>query len=171
MDAITRQRDHLAVGNQDGFFYSKLLLFSLISPFRAEHDQRDDTGSIPEDECRLRRDFLDKISYLCDVEKSGSTVTAAALREVPAFNILWLASNEGVRPGVGAFVDRILQLIRKVNVENREETENIILRDALDMASHRINFYRSKMRAFAKACIIEDQGHSGGTSCRSAMEL
>jgi hypothetical protein len=52
----------------------------------------------------LRRSFLDGISYLCDVNPQGSTVTAGALNKVSSGAILHLAANEGVTQSVHQFI-------------------------------------------------------------------
>lgn len=68
-------------------FYLKLVLYSTISHFKAGHSERDVSINIPREHSDLRRDFLDQLSYLCDIEKSGATVTAAAMqRESRGFN-------------------------------------------------------------------------------------
>jgi hypothetical protein len=37
--------------------------------------------------CNIRRDFLDSFTYLCDIQKSGSTVTASAFQKSSAGSI------------------------------------------------------------------------------------
>jgi hypothetical protein len=123
-----------------------------VSPFKAKHSERDISSNIPGDRAELRRDFLDKLSYLCDIDKSGATVTAAAMRKEYAFNVLYLAANEGIKPEVKNFVELTMKRLRAVSLEKSEGTANAILQDAIGKGEQRFLFYRTKMLGFAKQC-------------------
>lgn len=134
-------------------FYLKLILYSTISPFKAKHSERGMSIKISGDYSELRRDFLDKLSYLCDIHKSGATVTAAAMQQKKRVsNILWLAANEGIRPEVKVFVELAMERLRAVNFEKSEDTTNAILQDAVGKGEQRFLFYRAKVLGFAKQC-------------------
>lgn len=134
-------------------FYLKLILYSTISPFKAKHSERGMSVKISGDHLELRRDFLDKLSYLCDIHKSGATVTSAAMQQKKRFsNILWLAANESIRPEVRIFVELTMERLRAVNFETSEDTANAILQDAVGNGEQRFLFYRTKMLGFAKQC-------------------
>jgi hypothetical protein len=136
--------------------YPRLLLLQLLSPFRGDYVERqfkeNTDKSSPEE---LRRYFLECISYLCDTEKGGATVTAAGLQKLPLSNFLWLAANEGVRLNVKEFVESVLGELKDVTPNNRKSKEMLILRDAVNLASQRLEFYRAKMVELSKKC----QGH------------
>lgn len=134
-------------------FYLKLILYSTISPFKAEHSERGMSVEVSGANTELRRDFLNRLSYLCDINKSGATVTAAATQQKRAnFHILWLAANEGIRPEVRLFVDVTMERLRAVDLESMENTANAILQDAVGQGEQRFQFYRAKMLGFAKVC-------------------
>ena len=124
---------------EDIELYRRLLLLHLLGPFRGDHIERqfkENASKSSTDE--LRRSFLGGISYLCDIEKGGATVTAAALQKLPFSNFLWLAANEGVRPSVEHFVRSVLDRLKGITSDTREEVEMRILNDAVDLASQRM---------------------------------
>jgi len=153
---MTLERTSLTESNNgDQAFYSKLLLYSVLEPYKGRHAERqhsrdgvDVTGTLSE----MRRDFLDKISYLCDTEKGGATVTAAALQSLPRGNILWLAANEGVEPETEKFVNTIVREIATVNVSNAKTIEDSIFLESVRRAFPRLSFYRRQMVRLAKQC-------------------
>jgi len=139
----------------DQSFYSKLLLYSMLEPYKGYHVERQhsqdavhDTRSLSE----MRRDFLDKISYLCDTEKGGATVTAAALQHLPLGNILWLTANEDVKADTKDFINRIVRKIVAVNESNAKTIENAIFSESVRWAYPRMLFYRRQMVKLAGQC-------------------
>lgn len=140
------------ISEEQAQFYLKLILYSTMFPFTAKHSERDVSADISRDHTELRRDFLDKMSYLCDIQKSGPTVTAAALQKKRGSIILWLAANEGIRPEVKAFVDLTMDRLRAVNPETSTQTGTAILQDALGKGEQRFSFYLNKMVISAREC-------------------
>lgn len=152
--------------NDQDAFYLKLILYSTISPFKAKHSDRGTSAELPSATTELRRDFLDRLSYLCDVDKSGATVTAAAMQYKNAnFNVLWLAANEGIRDEVKSFVETTMERLRAVDAENSDNTRNAILQDAVGKGEQRFQFYRNKMLGFAKQCRDELDGPTEDEAC------
>ncbi|KAF2093899.1 hypothetical protein NA57DRAFT_61115 [Rhizodiscina lignyota] len=140
------------VSNTQAELYSRLILLSLLSKYKDRPTERDAAGEKQSELIKYRRDFLDRLSYLCDIDKFGSTVTAAALQKVPAFNILWLAANESFHPGVEEFVHRIIHHVKSVTPESRHDVEDTMLEDAVKMGMPRLRFYRDKMVDAAIKC-------------------
>jgi hypothetical protein len=100
----------------------------------------------------LRRGFVNKISYLCDVRKEGGTVTAAALQALKYGNFLWLAANEGITNDIKSFVQWILDQLRKLKSDNQQRIENAILKEAIERARPRMSFYQSKLVYYERKC-------------------
>lgn len=111
----------------------------------------------------LRRDFLDKISYLCDITKKGDTVTAAALQELLHCNVLWLAANKGVSTVVENLLRLIIGQLRELDYKPHNLIETTILTAAVDLAKKRLGFYQSRLELFAKQCRV-DLSHSNEES-------
>lgn len=79
------------------FFESELLLY-VLENIRGEHKKRQNyRGELDQDETELRRSFVDKLAYICDFRKGGSTVTALALQRTNQGVVFWLAANETVK--------------------------------------------------------------------------
>ena len=133
--------------------YQRLLLLHFLGPFHGKYSERQfkETNS-KYSVVELRRSFLESISYLCDIEKGGATVTSAALQKLLYSNILWLGANEGIRPNIERFVQSVLDRVKDINHENRETVEKSILHDAVKLAHQRMEFYRIKMVKFSKEC-------------------
>ena len=63
-------------------FYESQLLLYVLEKVRGEHTtRRNYHGELDQDETELRRSFVDKLAYICDFKKGGSTVTALALQK------------------------------------------------------------------------------------------
>lgn len=147
-------------------FYLKLLLLSVVTPYTGTHTEREDASNSP---TKLRQEFLDKFAYLCDVEKGGATVTAAAIRKTQkqvSSNELWLAANEGIRPEVHDFAKRTLALLKTTSEINRALVEEVILRDAIETGIKRIEFYCKMMIAFEKICRNKVQISRQDSDCK-----
>jgi hypothetical protein len=129
--------------------YPRLALLEGLAGSRDDHKRR---GSSRNDTIEARRGFLDAFACLCDVEKGGATVTAAALRKLPRRTTLWLAANEGIRPEVKVHADSILQTLKRVESGNQVEIQDDILRFAVQACHPRINYYKGVMKNDAMKC-------------------
>jgi len=127
------------------------LLLEAVAKFNGPHLDReaksDTTKSV---ETRLRRNVLDKLAYLCDTNKGGATVSAAALQALPSGNVLWLAANEGITESVKTFVKWILDQLKEVNTDNKQFVEERILEQAVTLAGRRISFYYRRLTVAAQ---------------------
>ena len=133
--------------------YPRLLLLHLLSSFRGDNVERQSDESATKSSLdEQRRDFLNGISYLCDIEKGGGTVTAAPLQKLTFSNFLWLAANQGVSLHIERFIRFVLDELKDMNSHNRESKEMMIFHDAVNLASRRMQFYRTTMAIFSQEC-------------------
>lgn len=134
-------------------FNQKFLLLSVLVDCCGPHVHREAQRD-PErnNEVESRRDFLDKLAYLCDTEKGGGTVTADALQKIPEGNALWLAANEGISDAVMTFVEWTLDRLKEMTMENRKSIKNTIFEEAVKRAGNRISYYQSRLVKFANDC-------------------
>jgi hypothetical protein len=88
----------------------RLVFAESLFHYKDRHESRDRCDEL-EPQVKLRREFENGFAYICDVERSGKTVTASALQACRSFNLLWLAANEGIRPDIKAYAEDVLQLL------------------------------------------------------------
>ncbi|KNG50733.1 ott 1508-like deaminase [Stemphylium lycopersici] len=102
--------------------YPRISLYELLTKWKSEDEPRKRSEGDSKNEAR--RHFLDSFAYLCDVEKGGKTVTAAALRSLPnsdETNLL-LAANEGIRDEVLRYAKNILSQLKSMPEEDIVQT-------------------------------------------------
>ena len=166
-------RKELGLQSRETDFYSKWLLLHALGPFLGPHERQFIADADQEDPTKLRRSFLNAISYLCDIERGGKTVTAAALQRLPLSNFLWLAANENVRKEVFDFVENILfNELSNVSAENRADVEKSILHSAVKLARQRMESYRLQVRNLCQKCcplLQEDKDDESGIRYLSPM--
>lgn len=133
--------------------YENLNLLHALDPFQGlDHvDRQDKKCDDRYTSQELRRSFLDGISYLCDIDPQGGTVTAGAMRKVFSNALLYVAANEGIKAGVLEFVKWVLQVLKDVTMNNRQEQEKI-LRAAVKKAHLRMDSYHRKMLFHVQKC-------------------
>jgi hypothetical protein len=134
--------------------YENLKLLHALDPFQGlnhvnRQDKKCDDRYTSQE---LRRSFLDGISYLCDIDPQGGTVTAGAMCEVSPNALLYLAANESIKARVRKFVKWVLQVLKDVSMNNRQEQEEKILRRAVKNAHLRMDSYRRKMLFHLQKC-------------------
>ena len=88
-------------------FYEVLVVLAALDPTRGEQIPQHFIEEYKSDE-EIRRDFLDSVSYACDYEKGGTTVTAALLQHTYKHNILWLAVNSSCSPETVEYIKQLL---------------------------------------------------------------
>lgn len=95
--------------------YPWLALFEALAKFKDGPQRRADSN---DEICEARRDFLDLFAYLCDAQKGGASVTAAALQRLPLSNILCLAANEGIHRELKIYAENILRQLKEVKLDS-----------------------------------------------------
>ncbi|OKL61709.1 hypothetical protein UA08_02335 [Talaromyces atroroseus] len=139
--------------------------FNLLRAFGLFHGDDGDDGDNDigraEDsnftEIELLQGYLIGVSYLCDIEKGGNTVTAAALSNDLE---LYLAANNDLHPKIQSFISRVvLEELRTDSVESRHKVAERILREAVQRAGKRMEFYFRKLKDIWGKCrvSVEDQ--------------
>jgi hypothetical protein len=141
-------------------FYEPLLLLDALGVVRGGRIKSDivpgDSGS---SHIQLRRDFVDTIAYICAFSKGADYVTAVALEKTPQGIVVWLAANSNVGEEVIAFLEKILESVRRVadqdNVEDLHQAalpaRQTILSMIVDFQVPRLEVYRKQI---IKACIL-----------------
>jgi hypothetical protein len=74
-------------------FYEPLVLLRVLDPTRGAHRPDLITERGLDENSKLWRNYLDQLSFVCDSEKGGDTVTAVAAQRTNEMPIYWLASN------------------------------------------------------------------------------
>jgi hypothetical protein len=74
-------------------FYEPLVLLKFLDPTRGAHHPDPITERGLDEHSKLWRSYVDQISFVCDFEKGGNTVTAVAVQKSNEAPIFWLASN------------------------------------------------------------------------------
>ncbi|PMD67018.1 uncharacterized protein K444DRAFT_510514, partial [Hyaloscypha bicolor E] len=97
-------------------FHESQLLLYVLERVRGEHKkQQNYYGELDQGETELRRSFMDKLAYICDFKKGGSTATALALQKTYQGATFWIATNETVKLKVIEFLQQILQLLKNMD--------------------------------------------------------
>jgi hypothetical protein len=129
--------------------YPRLALFEALSVFKDKQEARKDSK---DPVCETRRDFLDSFAYLCDIQKGGKTVTAAALQKLPMSNFLWLAANEGVSDGTYRYARDVLERSKSATLENHSIVKADVFKLAVEQCGQRIQYYKGEVQTLAKNC-------------------
>lgn len=156
------------------FYESQLLLF-VLEKIRGEHKKRQNYhGELDQDETELRRSFVDKLAYICDFKKGGSTVTALALQKTYQGIVFRIAANETVRPRVIEFLRKVLHLLKKIEAEaSRKGTQAQLLALIVPFNQERLDYYWSALSKEIPLCIkrLQDLGVSTGKLVPNSAEI
>ncbi|TVY42409.1 hypothetical protein LOCC1_G004017, partial [Lachnellula occidentalis] len=147
------------------FFESELLLY-VLENIRGEHKKRQNYhGELDQDETELRRSFVDKLAYICDFRKGGSTVTALALQKTNQGVVFWLAANETVKVKVIDFLRTVLGHLKKVELgASTKTTETQLLACIVPFNNERINYYWKALSRDLPLCIKRLEALEGSTN-------
>ena len=159
-------------------FYETLVLQHVLGSTRGDHIPRHPPDVQDEEELdgiSLRRDFLDKLAFVCDYEKGGATVTAIALQQTPAAVIFWIAANEDVKSKVKPFLETILSSLERLHSKPAEsiikEAEDKVFRCAVEFGKSRIKAYLRCMKEPLAKCrkILEKSDRDSDQSKESII--
>lgn len=115
---------------------------------------------------------MDKLAYICDFKKGGSTVTALALQKTYQGVTFWIAANETVKLKVIKFLQKILQLLKNVDSTSRETAETQLLALVVPFNKERLDYYWSALKKDLPVCMkrLEDlEGSTGKLSPRITL--
>ena len=140
-------------------FYEALVLQHVLGITRGDHIPRPlpDVQDAEElDGISLRRNFLEKLAFVCDYEKGGASVTAIALQQTPAAVIFWVAANEDVKSKVKPFLETILSSLERLHSKPAgsviKEAEDEVFRRAVQFGKSRIKAYMRCMKEPLDEC-------------------
>ena len=147
------------------FYEAQLLLFAL-QRVRGEHSKRPNYhGELDQDATELRRSLVDKLAYICDFRRVGSTVTALALQKTHQGVKFWLAANETVKAKVKEFLLEILQLLKTVeDGASRKNIESQLLARIVSFNKERLDHYWSALSHDLDLCVERLENLQGTTS-------
>ena len=157
------------ISNQ--FYEAQLLLF-VLERVRGEHAKRQNYhGELDQDATELRRSFVDKLAYICDFNKGGSTVTAIALQKTFQGVTFWIAANETVKSQVRVFLMEVFLVLKslkheKVDVVSKKGTEALLLAKIVQFNEKRLKYYWSALQGDLQVCIKRLNALRGTTSKR-----
>ncbi|KAE8371068.1 hypothetical protein BDV26DRAFT_149488 [Aspergillus bertholletiae] len=123
-------------------FYEALFLLRVLGQTRGHHTSIHDPNQ--DHEQKLRRRFLQNLSYICDFKKGGSTCTAIGLEESSTCYKFWVASNTvkgSAMAEVVRFLKCILQALQEANhrpLPEFKSEEATIVRLCIDFSAARI---------------------------------
>ena len=113
-------------------FYEPVLLLHALDPIRGDRIKAsaDHIPTSPNIQ-KIRRDFVNAITYICAYQKGSPYVTAAALERAPEGVRVWLAANANIAGfvvdflrGVLSDIQRIAELEGKTNIFQEGERLN-----------------------------------------------
>lgn len=141
-------------------FYEPLVLLHVLDPSRGSRIPRYSSDVECQEE-ELRRSFIDSMAYICDYEKGGDTVTAAAIQKEPAGVTIWLAANTNVQDKTISYLRNVLDTLVAVNVSNRADTEELLARKIISFNNKRLQAYRTFTRQpLSKSLKALKKGHN-----------
>jgi hypothetical protein len=146
-------------------FVLATLLLHTLNPIRGDRRRRpklpNDLHDISHDILRDR--FLDAVAYICDKEKGGDTVAAAALQDHPEGPILVLASNSLITDNTLAVLKDIFRLMRSLKFETakqdeKKKLEDDIVRKLAELGRSRLKDYQSLARSLFRSSKLKRLG-------------
>lgn len=136
-------------------FYEPLVLLFALDRFQGDHLYSDNNRLALDDatEKELRRRFLNSLSYICDYQKGGDTVTAIGATANPLR--YYIASNKAPQQKVKAFLELVfsqLEQIYNMSHGERIKMESVILKFCVEFSEQRIRTYWRFLQLSMKEC-------------------
>lgn len=131
-------------------FMNSMLLVHYLEPFRDGHTDRIPLPSIGSNVRKeYRRDLQDKLAYLCDRVKGGTTITAIGFEERDGKVVVHAASNCSENCShIPGFLKKTISYLSTITQKNKKDVEDAILDDAILLASSK---EIARLRWYAKA--------------------
>jgi hypothetical protein len=154
-------------------FYESQLLLYVLERVRGDHSKRQNYhGELDQDSTELRRSFVDKLAYICDFKKGGSTVTALALQKTYQGVTFWLAANETVKPKVIDFLRQIFKILKQAeDGVTKEDLERQLIARIVPFNEERLDYYWSALDKDLDLCVERLKLLQGTTSKLSSVIL
>jgi hypothetical protein len=125
-------------------FYEPLVLLKVLDPTRGAHRPDLITERGLDGKSKLWRDYLDQLSFICDFDKGGDTVTAVAAQQTNQAPIYWLASNSNSREKARDHLIWIFACLDRLYASSPISTAQLqdeITARCIDLSSDRIKTY------------------------------
>lgn len=125
-------------------FYEPLVLLSVLDPTRGA--QRPDliTDRGLDEKSKLWRNYVDQLSFVCDSDKGGDTVTAVAAQQTTEAPIFCLASNSNSRKRARGHLIWIFARLERLHTASSKYTAQLqdeINARCIEFSSERIKIY------------------------------
>jgi hypothetical protein len=138
-------------------FYEPLVLLSILEPTRGDREPHFASGFDTVESYHLWHKFLDQISWLCDYESGGKTVSAIAVQATPQGPTYWLSTNSD--PTTKAlphleWVLRRLANLRELSSDQLGIVEDEIVASSITHSSDKVKTYSRWLFKSIK-CVME----------------
>jgi len=137
-------------------FYEPLVLLYVLDRTQGDHISRQDPERLPSGEVsleELRRRLLDSLSYVCDFDKGGDTITAIAAASAPL--TYYVATNNNSVEEVVPFLRSLLMRLGALynfDPQRLSESESSILEYCVDFSEKRVKTYWNLLRDSLAKC-------------------
>lgn len=125
-------------------FYEPLVLLGVLDPTRGAHRPDLITERGLDEPSKLWRDFLDQISWLCDSNAGGDTVTSVAAQRTVENPCFWVASNSAARQRARDHIEWLFESLRPFyatpSVSTAQIKDQIFVR-CVEFSSKRVKTY------------------------------
>lgn len=144
-------------------FYEPLVLLRTLGQTRGQHVSHADYSST---ETSARRQFLNDLAFMCDFEKGGDTVTAAAIQNLPEQAIIWIAANTNHDEKVVKFISSILRKLKGIlpNTTVDKAQVDLIAFKCIEFNKNRIKAYKRLLQKHVQQSLEilkSDPNHKG----------
>jgi hypothetical protein len=108
----------------------------------------------------VRRAFLNELSYVCDYDKGGDTVTAIGVEETPQGYVFWVSANTCPEKKAVGFLRSILCTLKSIAADQSEDDTrmNDLAKECIRFAAPRIKKYLTLIRKYNRRCKPHLQG-------------
>jgi len=130
-------------------FYEPLILLRILDPTRGDQSTRSASEPKEQSQEELWHKFLNQLSWVCDSEPGGVTVSAIAAESTPEGPIFWLAANKD--PAFKAlphlrWVLEQLDSIHKLSPPEIEKLEDDITMRCIEFSKNKVKNYGNRLR-------------------------
>lgn len=141
-------------------FYERLVLLSILQPTRGERALNTDSTYSKTDPCRLWYKFLNQISWLCDYENGGKTVSSVAVQATAPGPTYWLAANSNPEPKALPHLEWLLRELVNLQAllpDQLQMVEDTIVTRCISLSASKVKFYSRRLDRSIKR-VIEQSG-------------
>ena len=137
-------------------FYELLVLLRILGPCigpRTHGTLR--TSSFDELLYTPVRRFLDRLSWMCDYEPGGDTVSSIAVEETADGSVFWLATTYKCVPAIRPHLTEIIELLRsahRLSAKDSHDLERKICNKCIAFASKRVKHYSKLLAHLIEQC-------------------